>query len=70
MPIASVMRRANVGGVLSVLGAEEVGGLVGADAGLVDRAGEHEGDLVEELVAVGQLVGVADGPEPGRTSSP
>ena len=51
---------------LRVLGAEQVGGLVGTDAGLVDGAGQHQRDLVEELVAVRQPAGVPDRPEPQR----
>ena len=51
-------------GMRGVLRAEQVGGLPGTDAGLVDRASEHQRDLVEELVAVRQAIGGADGPEP------
>ena len=55
-----------VGGVLGVLLAEEVGGLVGAEAGLEHGAGQHQGDLVQEVVAVRQAVRGLDRPEPQR----
>ena len=45
----------DVGGVLRVLGAEQVGGLSWADARLVDRAGQHERDLVEDSSRSGSL---------------
>ena len=56
----------NVGRVLSVFLAEEVRGLVGAEVGLVDGAGQHQCDFVHEFVTVREPVG---GLESGQNQS-
>ena len=58
--VADALR--DVGGVLGVLLAEEIRGLVGTEVGLVDGAGQHQGDLVPEQPAVQRADGEAVGP--------